>query len=99
GKVLISAGDDKTLRAWDVATGKEARRPLTVPDGIGTPLCLAVSPDGRLLVTGHMDNSLRVRDATDFQELRTLRGHTGLVHSAAFGPDGRLVTASFDGTV
>jgi WD40 repeat protein/serine/threonine protein kinase len=98
GKVLISAGVDETLRAWDVTTGKEVR-PLTVPDGNPNPLCLAVSPDGRLLVTAGADNTLRVRDAADFRELRTLRGHTAPAAAAAFGPDGRLVTGDFDGTV
>jgi eukaryotic-like serine/threonine-protein kinase len=98
GKVLISAGLDKTLRAWDVATGQEVR-PLTVPDGNPNPLCLAISPDGRLLVTAGADNTLRVRDAADFRELRTLRGHTAPVDAAAFGPDGRLVTGDLDGTV
>jgi WD40 repeat protein len=99
GKVLISVGVDRTLRAWDLATGREFHRSLTVAEGIGSHFCLAVSPDGRLLVTGADDHTLRVRDATDFQELRSLRGHTGFIHAAAFGPDGRLVSAGFDGTV
>jgi WD40 repeat protein/serine/threonine protein kinase len=99
GGVLISAGSDRTLRAWDVATGKEVRPPLAVAGGISNALCLAASPDGQLLATAGPDNTLQVRDANDFRELRTLHGHTGLVHEAAFGPGGRLATGSFDGTV
>jgi WD40 repeat protein len=99
GRVLFASGADRTLRAWDVVTGEAVRRPLTVPEGTGSAFSLAVSPDGRLLVTGKADNALSVRDAADFRELRALRGHTGMVHAAAFGPDGRLVTGSFDGTV
>ncbi len=45
GKTLISTGDDKTIRFWDVATGKESRK-LDCPEPI---LKLAVSPDGRAL--------------------------------------------------
>jgi WD40 repeat protein/serine/threonine protein kinase len=95
GKLLFSAGEDKSLRAWDVASGTEVRN----VDMTAVAVCLAVSPDGRLLATGNADNTVRIWDAADFQELRTLRGHTGLVHAVAFGPDGRLVTGSFDGTV
>ncbi|HEY1376245.1 MAG TPA: serine/threonine-protein kinase [Gemmataceae bacterium] len=98
GKVLLSAGQDRSLRVWDLATGAEARR-VTAPAGVGSHFGLAVSPDGRLLAAGGAGHTLRVLDATDFQELRTLRGHTGLVHGAAFGPEGRLASASFDGTV
>ncbi len=95
GKMLISAGADKTLRAWDLAAGAEVRK-LAVPEGV---VALAVSPDRQLLVTCGLDHTLRVRDAETFQERRTLRGHTKLIHTAAFGPDGRLASASFDGTV
>jgi WD40 repeat protein/serine/threonine protein kinase len=98
GKVLVSAGQDRSLRVWDLATGREARR-VAVPAGAGNPNCLAVSPDGRLLATGGAGATLRVLDATTFQELCTLHGHTGLVHGVAFGPEGRLASASFDGTV
>jgi WD40 repeat protein/serine/threonine protein kinase len=98
GKVLTSAGQDGTIRVWDLATGKEVRH-LTLPAGAGNPLPLSVSPDGRLLVGGAAGNALRVWDAADFRVLHVLRGHTGLTHAAAFGPDGRVASANFDGTV
>jgi WD40 repeat protein len=98
-KWLISVGGDKKLRVWDLATGKAVRAPLTLPEGTGNPHCLAISPDGRLLVTGDASNTLRVWDATEFRELHPLCGHTGSVHRVAFGPEGRVASASFDGTV
>jgi WD40 repeat protein/serine/threonine protein kinase len=99
GKLLISAGVDNTLRVWSLATSEEVGRPRTASGGISNSLCLAVSPDGRFLVTGGAGNALRVWDATNFQELHALRGHTGLVHGTAFGPGGRVASASFDGTI
>src|SRR5262249_19583947 len=38
-------------------------------------------------------------DTTTWQELRRLQGHKGEVPAVAFGPDGRLASASWDGTI
>jgi hypothetical protein len=52
---LISASKDKTVRAFNVADGAQA-------DLLETPaevLCLLLSADGKLVVTGHQDNGIR----------------------------------------
>ena len=46
------------------------------------------------------DGTVKVWDAATGQETLTLKGHTGVVDSVAFSPDGkRLASASGDGTV
>jgi len=61
---------------------------------------IAVSPDGKRIVSGSDDNTIKVWDATTGAELMTLRGHDGGVRSVAFSPDGkRIVSGSGDNTI
>ena len=61
---------------------------------------VAYSPDGRWIVSGSRDNTLKVWDTENGQEVRTLEGHSNVVTSVAYSPDGRwIVSGSRDGTL
>lgn len=61
---------------------------------------VAFSPDGSLLVTASMDQTIKIWSTTNWACLRTMSGHTNGVSSVAFTPDGqRIVSGSVDGTV
>jgi WD40 repeat protein/serine/threonine protein kinase len=65
----------------------------------GGDVCLAFSPDGRLLATGSADRCVRVWDQGRAVR-RLYRGHTAAVAAVAFSPDGqRLASAGEDGQV
>jgi WD40 repeat protein/ribosomal protein S27E len=67
---------------------------------MGGVLSVAFSPDGKRIVTGGWDKTLKVWDATSGQETLSLKGHTGGVLSVAFSPDGkRIVSGSWDKTL
>ena len=51
---------------------------------------MAFSPDGRRIVSGSYDKTVKVWDAATGQEMLTLKGHTA-VYSVAFSPDGRRI--------
>jgi hypothetical protein len=58
---------------------------------------LAVSPDGRYLVSLGREGVARLWRTADQTEVATLIGHKGSVYSATFTPDGlRLATAGID---
>ncbi|KAI9674629.1 MAG: hypothetical protein M1829_003711 [Trizodia sp. TS-e1964] len=58
------------------------------------------SPDGRQVVAGSADNTVRLWDAATGAPLQTLEGHSNWVRSVAFSPDGRqVVSGSTDSTV
>ena len=59
GRYVISAGsDDKTLKLWDIATGREIR---TFTGHAGSVRSVAFSPDGRYALSGG-GNTLKLWD-------------------------------------
>ena len=63
-------------------------------------LSVSFSPDGRRIVSGSYDRTIRIWDAESGQELSKLEGHTAVVLSVSFSPDGRrIVSGSDDKTI
>ena len=61
---------------------------------------VAVSPDGRYVLSASWDTTVKVWELSSSQEVRTLKGHTSHVTGVAVSPDGRYVlSASRDHTV
>jgi eukaryotic-like serine/threonine-protein kinase len=96
GKVLASAGNDATVRLWDLATKQVSilRGRTAIIHG------MALSPDGKSLVTGDWDGTVKLWDTATKAEVRTFQGHTGGITAVAFSHQGTTVaTASVDRTV
>ena len=96
GQGAVSAATDRTVRLWDVATGKERRRVCESLHEIG---CLGVSP-----TTGHVfvgeGASVRLYDPQTGRVTQRFIGHTDAVRCVCVASDGRQVlTAGDDRTV
>ena len=81
---------------WDAESGQET---LTLKGHTDVVNSVAFSPDGKWIVTGSSDKTLRVWDSETGQETLTLKGHSNIVISVSFSPDGkRIVSGSDDET-
>jgi WD40 repeat protein len=88
GQQAISGSYDRTLRLWDVATGRELRR---FEGHTGAVLSVAFSKGGQVVVSGSADQTVRIWDVASGKEVRVLHGHQGAVNAVALSPDGRMV--------
>ncbi len=57
GRYLASGSSDKTIKIWEVATGKELR---TLTGHSDIVFSVAYSPDGRYLASGSRDKTIKI---------------------------------------
>ncbi|MCS6851824.1 MAG: protein kinase [Gemmataceae bacterium] len=97
GLTLASAGNDQTIRLWDMATGREV---LKLTGHEGSVVALAFSPTAAILASASDDEKIRLWDVDAGRERALLEGHGGAVTAIAFTRDGsRLVSVSDDETL
>jgi WD40 repeat protein len=90
GKLFASAGADKQVLVWELATGQLRHRFA----GLATPVtALAFSPDSALLAGGGGDKTIRLWDAATGRLRRSLEGHRDWVCTLAFAPDGKTIAS------
>src|SRR5207248_7728382 len=76
GTVLASASRDKTIKLWDVRTGRLER---TLTEHTADVYDVTFSPKGDLLASGGKDRTIRLWDARTGTVIRTLTGHIDIV--------------------
>jgi len=78
-------GADKTVKLWEVQTGKLLRTLEGHKNGV---VSVAFDSQSKTLASGSMDETVKLWEAHSGKLLRTLEGHGSWIWSCAFKPDG-----------
>ncbi len=84
GKTALSGSNDKTLKLWNLSTGRVIKT-LEVYSNIES---VAFSPDGRTALSGS-DHTVKWWDLSTGRVIKILKGHSSTVYSVAFSPDSK----------
>ncbi len=85
--LVVTASDDRTIRAWDAATGRQKFK-LSHDAWVRA---IALSPDGSRLVSSSLDDTVRLWDTANGRQIYRLPGHgqLGGQRCVGFSADGK----------
>jgi WD40 repeat protein len=99
-RYFVTASDDKTVRVWELATGRLLRilRPPIGANHEGKVFAVAISPDGETIVAGGWgiirSNPIYVFDRSSGRLTYVIPGLEGVISHLAFSHDGRFLAAA-----
>jgi len=114
-RTIVTGSADGALRLWDAhvperttrsrlrkwLTSTARKKPASTLDGHHEDVwACSCSVDGKRIVSGSRDYTLRLWDASNGYPLGILGAHSAAIYDCAFSPDGRLiVSGAYDGTL
>ena len=97
GSGNFRSATDKSVRLWDVGTGKEI---ALLGECASRVTCVSHSPDGQTIASGSEDGKICLWDARKLLLTAAIDAHQRAVNSICYSPDGtHILSASDDKTV
>ena len=90
-RLAASAGDDRTVRLWNIENGRTWRVLSGHEDAVQA---VAFTPDARFLLSTGKDATLRLWDVRTGAASTVVKGHTGTVAALAIGRDGGVAASA-----
>ncbi len=87
-KKIATAGADRTIRIFEVETGKLLSQ---IEDHADWIFAVAFSPDGKRLASASRDKTAKVFDVEKKESLVTFPAHAQPIYTVSFTPDGKGV--------
>jgi WD40 repeat protein len=91
GQFLITCGDDRTVRVWEIKTGKLLR---SFQGHMTKVTAVAVRGDGRQVASGSEDGAVRVWDLNTTDDHRALTDSKESLWAVAIAPNGKRLAAA-----
>ncbi len=92
-KYIITGSSDKTIKVWDIRTGKEKKTLTGHGDYITS---LSITKDGKYLASSSWDGTVHIWSLKKWKILTTLEGQFSYINSVSFSPTDKIV--AFGGT-
>src|SRR5579875_3209437 len=90
---MILMGIRSLVARWGGAQRRESSERSVLKGHTDAVRCLAFAPDGRRLVSGSSDGSLRLWDVVTGRQQAQWPGHAGWVVATSFTPDGQALAS------
>lgn len=101
GKLLATAGFDNTAKIWDINPDGALKSKKVLTGHTAPVYAITFHPtDPKIVATASQDKTAKIWDIVEGKPKVELKGHTDIVDTIAFSPDGKLLaTAGADKSV